>query len=168
MNKYVALLRGINVKGKNLIKMTELREAFESLGLTNVETYIQSGNVVFTTDIKSEEKLETLISNKIDSEFNIATAVWVRDYTYLQEILENNPFLKRGEDEKTLYVTFVREHLSEEFHDLMKGKFVDEDYDFGNRCVYIYCKYSYGKAKLNNKFIEATQLEYRQYSGKIV
>ncbi|NCP46313.1 MAG: DUF1697 domain-containing protein, partial [Flavobacteriales bacterium] len=50
MNQYLALLRGINVGGNNIIKMVDLKACFEKMGFTDVKTYIQSGNVIFTSD----------------------------------------------------------------------------------------------------------------------
>ena len=69
MKTYIALLRGINVSGKNIIKMTELKQLFLNEGFKNVTTYIQSGNVVFNTTENSKIKLEQLISIAIKNQF---------------------------------------------------------------------------------------------------
>jgi len=61
-NQYLTLLRGINVGGNNIIKMTDLKSCFENMGFTSVSTYIQSGNVIF----KSDEKDNTRLTNKIE------------------------------------------------------------------------------------------------------
>jgi uncharacterized protein (DUF1697 family) len=95
MTVYIALLRGINVGGKNIIKMADLKKVFESLGLYEVKTYIQSGNVLF----KSEEE-EKALCNKIEQEieavFGFPVKVILRTAKELKEILLNCPF---SEDE---------------------------------------------------------------------
>ena len=63
MNIYIALLRGINVGGKNIIKMSELKKVFESIGLCEVQTYIQSGNVIFKSN-EEEAVLQTKIQRR--------------------------------------------------------------------------------------------------------
>ena len=55
--KYMSMLRGINVSGQKTIKMTDLKSLYESLGFDNIVTYIQSGNVIFDSDVKSEDEL---------------------------------------------------------------------------------------------------------------
>ena len=67
MTTYIAILRGINVSGKNKILMQDLKLIFESLHFKNVQTYIQSGNVVF--EAKSEKNLATLIQQKIKDQY---------------------------------------------------------------------------------------------------
>lgn len=153
MKSYVALLRGINVSGKNLLPMEELRNLMEVLGAESVRTYIQSGNVIFCS-VESEEEWEQKIAKEILEKYGYEVPVMVRDKEYLTQVYKENVFLKRGEDEKNLHITFLRNSADEGAHDRMTGKFQDDDYDFGNRCVYIYCKYGYGKTKLNNTYLE--------------
>ena len=69
MPKMIALLRGINVGGKNKIKMAELRSVLEDAGLTNVDTYIQSGNIIFDSKSASKQKLEVQIGAQIEEHF---------------------------------------------------------------------------------------------------
>ena len=68
--QYLALLRGINVGGNNIIKMTDLKSCFESLAFTNVSTYIQSGNILFLSDEKDQTKLTNKISKALSEKFN--------------------------------------------------------------------------------------------------
>ena len=75
---YVALLRGINVGGRSLVPMAELRALFTSLGLADVQTYIQSGNVVFTAGGGEEEELAARIEAALAEAFGIAPAVLLR------------------------------------------------------------------------------------------
>ena len=68
--QYLALLRGINVGGNNIIKMADLKACFESLGLTDVVTYIQSGNVIFKSAEKDKAKLTKMIEAGLSKRFN--------------------------------------------------------------------------------------------------
>jgi uncharacterized protein (DUF1697 family) len=75
--RYLALLRGINVGGKNIVKMADLRARFDRLGLDNVTTYIQSGNVLFDCKLKNATKLSVVIEEAMASAFGCASAVVV-------------------------------------------------------------------------------------------
>ena len=77
MKKFIALLRGINVSGQKKIKMSDLKLLFEDLGFQNVETYIQSGNVIFSSKEKSIKKLESKISSGIKSKYGFDVPVLV-------------------------------------------------------------------------------------------
>ena len=67
-NTYIAILRGINVSGKNMVKMPALVKAFESIGFENVRSYVQSGNVVFESEPIEPEKLQRLIAEPIEKD----------------------------------------------------------------------------------------------------
>lgn len=91
MNQYVALLRGINVGGKNLIKMTELKAYFEALGFTNVRTYIQSGNVVFSADETDKARLTSQIEDALSKTFNYQSRVVVCSNEEMKAIVAHAP-----------------------------------------------------------------------------
>jgi uncharacterized protein (DUF1697 family) len=88
---YVALLRGINVGGKNLIKMTELKACFESLGLKNVRTYIQSGNVLFSTDETDQARQTGRLEDALSRTFNYTSRVVVRSAEEMKAIVAHAP-----------------------------------------------------------------------------
>jgi uncharacterized protein (DUF1697 family) len=90
MGRYVALLRGINVGGKNLIKMTELKACFETQGFTDVATYIQSGNVVFSAAAK-EAVVETEIATVLAKTFDYQAALVVRSLAEMRAIVGKAP-----------------------------------------------------------------------------
>ena len=105
---YIALLRGINVGGHKIIKMDQLRKAFEELGFENVATYVQSGNVVFRSPKKASEQLSGKIEEMLLRRFSMSVPVIVRTAKEVDEVLRNNPFLKeRGTDVTRLHVTFL-------------------------------------------------------------
>jgi Uncharacterized protein conserved in bacteria len=112
MAVYIALLRGINVGGKNMIKMADLRKMFESLGYGSVKTYIQSGNVVFKSDEK-EDLLRLKIEAGIKKTFDINLTVILRTAVELQTALDGCPFSKKeiqeaeSPDYETLYLALL-------------------------------------------------------------
>lgn len=91
MPKYLALLRGINVGGNNLIKMADLKACFEKMKFTDVTTYIQSGNVVFTTKATLTGTLETRIEQALSKQFSYSARVVVISHKELREFVENAP-----------------------------------------------------------------------------
>ena len=93
MNRYIALLKGINVGGHKKVPMVDLRNLLTTAGLQNVQTYIQSGNVVFHSS-KNASELETKIQNVISAQFGFDVFVIVKTNNELQTIFDNSPFLK--------------------------------------------------------------------------
>lgn len=87
MGRHVALLRGINVGGKNMVKMTELAEAFRQAGLADVTTYINSGNVVFSADAPTERTLEQII----EARFGLAIPVLLRTRDEIAAVVNEAP-----------------------------------------------------------------------------
>jgi uncharacterized protein (DUF1697 family) len=91
MSQYVALLRGINVGGKNLIKMIELSACFEAQGFRDVATYIQSGNVLFQSDESGRAKLTGRIEQALAATFKYRASVVLRTRKQMQDIVERAP-----------------------------------------------------------------------------
>jgi uncharacterized protein (DUF1697 family) len=110
--KYVALLRGINVGGKTLIKMADLKSCIEDLGFDEVSTYIASGNLLFESRERSAAKLETKIERAIEKRFRLPVKVVVLDRTAYGRIVKAVP--KSWVSDKTLRanVAFVRRGTS--------------------------------------------------------
>ena len=154
--KYIAFLRGINVGGRNKIKMTTLIKLFELLDFKNVLTYIQSGNVIFNCDTTDTMKLTNQIENSISETFGFLVKVIIRTDDELRTIATNNPFIKDPNIElNKLYVTFMSDtpdRASISFLDTRKGE--DEKFIVMKRQIYLYCPNGYGRAKLNNTLIE--------------
>lgn len=91
MTVYIALLRGINVGGRNKIKMADLRQMCTDIGLQNVQTYIQSGNILFASE-DDAQTLRARIEAATLEHFSIASAVILRTSEELAQIIENCPF----------------------------------------------------------------------------
>jgi uncharacterized protein (DUF1697 family) len=108
MPVYISMLRGINVGGHKRIKMDQLRNSLETLGLNNVKTYIQSGNVVFRAGKTSPSALSKKIEIKIASDFGFPVSVISRNSEEMETIVNSNPFLKApGIDREKLHVAFL-------------------------------------------------------------
>lgn len=109
-NRYVALLRGINVGGNNLIKMLDLRSSFDSMGFSEVQTYIQSGNVIFSSKQKSKPKLTTLIEKALSDAFSYESRVVVISGSEMERVVTQAPKGFGTDPEQYRYdVLFVRE-----------------------------------------------------------
>lgn len=96
MARYAAFLRGINVGGNNIIRMVSLKEAFEECGFSEVKTYIQSGNVLFSSDIKDKERLEDILEKALSKKFNYDARVLIRSKEDMKKTVAGFP--KRFED----------------------------------------------------------------------
>lgn len=90
MSRYVALLRGINVGGRNVVPMVDLRAAVESDGHTDVTTYIQSGNVVFESDVPQRD-LEPRLETVLETQFGVPLVVVVRSHPQLRTVVTGAP-----------------------------------------------------------------------------
>jgi uncharacterized protein (DUF1697 family) len=104
---HVALLRGINVGGKNKLPMKELAALFEAAGCRAVRTYIQSGNVVFVAPPAAARRLPLQISTAIEKRYGYRVPVVLRTAEELQAVAAGNPFLRAGADPVTLHVAFL-------------------------------------------------------------
>jgi uncharacterized protein (DUF1697 family) len=136
--KYVAFLRGINVGGKNKIKMENLREVFASLGFETVKTYINSGNVIFETVETAGKELAAKIESAIEKEFALKIKVIVREMSEIENIVANNPFAGQFENEKDLHVFFLDEELPADKRELLLST-NNENEQFAVRNKEIFC-----------------------------
>jgi uncharacterized protein (DUF1697 family) len=108
MIKYLAFLRGINVGGQKLIKMQDLKQVFLSMGLANVQTYIQSGNVSFESESDNLEFLNDLIESHILNQLEYKVNVMLRTCNFINHLVKANPFKSLETDQKTkCYVCFL-------------------------------------------------------------
>jgi uncharacterized protein (DUF1697 family) len=153
MNTYICILRGINVSGKNIIKMADLKQLFEAMGFINVKTYIQSGNVIFESKEQSTYNLGTSINEKINSKFGYNVPVLVKKSDYLRKIVATLPF--SNIDTSKLYVTFLSGKCTNPpMEQILEKKGHTELIHIEEETVYIYCPDGYGKTKLSNNFLE--------------
>lgn len=155
MIKYVAFLRGINVGGKNKIKMEALRDTFASLGFENVKTYINSGNVIFETAEESESKLADKIERAIETEFSLKIKVMLRTMAEIREIIENNPFQGQFDNDKDLHVLFLNEELPADKKALLLAQNSDtEMFAVRNREIFCLLRTGAADSLLGKGFID--------------
>jgi uncharacterized protein (DUF1697 family) len=113
MNQYLALLRGINVGGNNIIKMANLKECFESMGLNNVKTYIQSGNVIFQSDNNNKKELTQKIEIELSAQFNYKSKIVLVTRNQIEAVVEKAPQgFGEKPDEYRYDVLFLKEPLT--------------------------------------------------------
>ena len=153
MKTYISILRGINVSGKNSIKMDALKSLYETIGLKDVKTYIQSGNVVFRSEEQNTNNLESTIREQINSKFGYDVKVLVLSPEELEEIIDSVPFTDRNISK--LHVTFLSSIPTTPPVDKIMDKKSDTELVYiVNKAVYLYCPDGYGKTKLSNSFLE--------------
>lgn len=104
--KYVVFLRGINVGGKSLVKMADLRTCFEKMGFDEVITYINSGNVIFETDRQDYEKMHTQIEKELFSTFGFEIKIVIISFDKLKKILASVPSQWKRDDVRK-YIAFI-------------------------------------------------------------
>jgi uncharacterized protein (DUF1697 family) len=156
MQKHIAILRGINVSGKNKIKMQDLVQALKSLGFENVQTYIQSGNVLFDSQEESMSILSNQIKDVLFNAFGCDVPVVVFTPEYLAKVVRENPFPENPEIPTTaLHFTFLSEAPEKENLALVSEISNPPDENCaGDRVFYVYCPNGYGRTKFNNTFFE--------------
>lgn len=110
--KYLGLLRGVNVGGKAIMKMTDLKEEIECAGFSNVRTYIQSGNVIFESDEKDTEKIVAKLENSVSKKFGINSRIIVKTYEQIKRIVSEVPNEWKKQNDLRCYIAFVREPVT--------------------------------------------------------
>lgn len=114
LTTFVALLRGVNVGGNNMISMRSLKESFETMGFTNVSTYINSGNIIFQSKEDDARKLERKIEQMLSSDYQLDSKVVVRSLSEMEKLVEALP-KSWGDDSSWRYnVIFLRHSIDSE------------------------------------------------------
>ena len=114
VNVFVALLRGVNVGGNNIISMRELKERFEGIGFKQVSTYINSGNVIFTTKESDPRKLETKIEKMLSKDFQLDSKVVIRSLAEIEQLVKSLPKSWTGDRDWRYNVMFLRHTIDSE------------------------------------------------------
>jgi len=156
MNTFISMLRGINVSGQKKIRMAELRDLYKKLYFTNVETYVQSGNVVFDSNEEEQAALSAIIEKEIEQSFGYSVSVLVRTADDLQKVIDSNPFLnERNEDSARLYVTFLSHApLESKLNNLYVAECKKDEFFVKDKEIFLFCPNGYGRTKLTNNFFE--------------
>jgi uncharacterized protein (DUF1697 family) len=114
LNVFVALLRGVNVGGNNMISMSELKKSFEAMGFAKVSTYINSGNIIFETKESDARKLEKKIEQMLSREYELNSKVVLRSFPEMEKLVQSLP-RDWGDDSSWRYnVIFLRHTIDSE------------------------------------------------------
>jgi uncharacterized protein (DUF1697 family) len=153
MKTYISMLRGINVSGQKQVRMAELKSLYEALGLGNVRTYVQSGNVIFESEEQEAAKLETSIEAQIEKTFGFSVPVLIRSAEDFRRIIESHPF--KNEDPARILVTFLYERPEQsKLNDLSRYEDKVDRFAIGEQEIFLFCPGGYGRSKLSNTFFE--------------
>ncbi|MEV7508395.1 MULTISPECIES: DUF1697 domain-containing protein [unclassified Streptomyces] len=147
--RYAALLRGINVGGHKKVPMAELRSLLAGLGHGDVQTYLQSGNAVFSSANQDPAALARELEAAIEAHFGFRVACLVVDGAYLSAVADACPFPAAELEGRQLHATFLSEQPGpERFAALDAEAFLPEEYRVGDRVVYLYAPDGLGRSKL--------------------
>lgn len=155
MNKYVCLLRAVNVASKNKINMKALKLDFENLGFDNVTYYLHTGNLVFKTELNNKNVIKELIEKMIAKNYGHEITAIIKNKNEFLSVIKNNPF-KLNLDLNKIYVTFLSSIPSPEF--INKIHVDNESFDkwiIVKDCVYVYVENGYSTTKINNNWFES-------------
>jgi uncharacterized protein (DUF1697 family) len=150
MTVMISMLRGVNVGGHNKIKMDALRALYEFLKLRDAQTYVQSGNVIFSTDERDISRLAKRIEDGIERKFGFRPDVILRTAAEMRDVIARNPFAKRrGIEPGKLLVSFLASDPGEEARKKLRQMKCDpEELRVEGREVYIYFPNGMGRSKL--------------------
>ena len=149
MNRWIALFRGINVGGKNLLPMATLSRYLETIQLTNIKTYIQSGNVVFDSKSKSSKSIQKAIIETIDKEHSFSLQLLLLRQGELQMAINRNPYPDAVSEPQTLHLFFLESTPAKpnvKALDLAKSS--TESYELIDRVFYLHAPDGVGRSKL--------------------
>ena len=152
---HLALLRGINVGGRNKLPMKGLIPLFEGLDCTDVRTFIQSGNVLYRAPRGRAGEVGALVSRAIHGEFGLEVPVVVRSIAQLRNALENNPFLAEGADTEHLHLGFfARKPARTKVAALDSERSPGDRYAIQGAEVYFHCPGGLARTKLTSAFFD--------------
>ena len=156
---YVSMLRAVNVGGSGLIKMDALREAYESLGLADVRTLLQSGNVLFRSGLTDRQRLVKRIMQEIERRLDLQIEVILRTLAEVASIVERGPVLSPRADKSKLLVMFLSSvpdaTAQEALKKWHKSKELKELLEIRGPEIYLYYPDGVGRSKLTSAVIES-------------
>lgn len=153
---YVALLRGVNVGGKNKLPMRDLTAMFTLAGCEAVETYIQSGNVVFKAGAALAARIPTLITSGIEERFGYRVPVVVRTVEELRDVVRGNSFLSAGVDAERLHVAFLADvPEGDRAAQLDPDHSPPDAFQVRGREIFLYCPNGLARTKLTNDYFDS-------------
>jgi uncharacterized protein (DUF1697 family) len=153
---HIALLRGINVGGKNKLPMKNLAVMFTDAGCTDVQTYIQSGNVAFNSAAKLARTLPQVISRCIQQDFGLDVPVIIRTAAQLESAISNNPFIKRGANQAGLHIMFLADTPdAKRIKELDPDRSAPDEFIVRGQEIYLYLPNGAARSKLTNQYFDS-------------
>lgn len=153
MNTYISLLRGINVGGNKKIPMEGLRALYKSLGFNNVQSYIQSGNVIFQSTESSRPKLIRILEEKIEKNYGFHVEIIIKTMKELKDAVANNPW--KDVDEKSLMIAFLKDRPEKPDMEAIESVTTGgERAALVKDLLYLCYPHGSGRSKLSNALIE--------------
>jgi uncharacterized protein (DUF1697 family) len=157
MQTYITFLRGVNMAGHNKIKMTDLFVLYQDLGFNDAETFIQSGNVIFTCSSgMSVRDISLRIETAIHQKYDYDVPVMIRTHEEIKKLIPVNPFLaEENFDPSKMAVIFLHEHPSEaQIQKVIKIDYPPDKFKIIGSEIFIYCPDGFGRTKLYTNFFE--------------
>jgi uncharacterized protein (DUF1697 family) len=155
-NFHVALLRAINVGGKNRLPMKVLAEIFSEAGAVDVQTYIQSGNAVFRAVPALAELIPSLVTAAILKRFGFEVPVVTRSAEEFRRVANGNPFLTDGVDTTKLHVAFMTDRPdATRAGTLDPGPSSSDEFEMRGREIYLRCPDGMGRTRLTTAYLDA-------------
>jgi uncharacterized protein (DUF1697 family) len=143
------MLRGINLGSRNRVAMPALRELFEAMKFTDVQTYVQSGNVAFSASSTPDA---SVIAKRIAKDLGVESPVLIRSAADLGKLVKGNPFTG---DAGAVHVTLLEDKpKAADVKAIDVGKFAPDEFAVVGKDVYLRCPKGYGVSKLSNAFWE--------------
>lgn len=155
--RHVALLRGINVGGKNTLPMKALVTLFNDAGCTETRTYIQSGNVIFAAPPALARRIPDMVAKEIKTRFGYQVPIVRRTAKEFHSIAHANPYLRRGTDSKLLHVAFLADKpTASRVTHLDPRRSIPDEFEVIGRDIYLHCAKGMARTKLTNAYFDAT------------
>lgn len=150
-------MRGINVSGHNIIKMAELKQALSNLGFERVYSYIQSGNLIFESDVSDVHQLKTIIERKVKEDFELLVHCFVYSKKEFQDNFKNIGFTKdpRVNTKGLYFIHLENKPDSSLFSSIQDNEKYPEEMELKDKMLYVNYMNGVGRSKLTNKVIES-------------
>ena len=153
---HIALLRGINVGGKNKLPMRQLVSIFAAAGCRDVRTYIQSGNVVYSAEAQLASRIPAEIKKQVAAQCGFEVPVVTRTAEELAEVVASNPYAKPDVDGKALHVAFLADRPSAtEVTALDPDRSPPDEFAVVGREIYLRCPNGLARTKLTNAYFDS-------------
>jgi len=150
-------MRGINVGGKNILPMAALSKLFAGAGCDNVQTYVQSGNVVFTAARPVAVRIQDVITEKIKRKFGLSVPIVLRNADEIDQVVGRNPFLKPGVDIKTLFVGFLADEPGrQQIAALDPKRSPGDSFKLTGREIFMHITNGAADTRLTNAYFDST------------